>query len=187
MKIILSVILSFFSYSILSQTNKEIAVKNFESFFEFFHNSYPADQNTYYFKDFSDLEIKYAIPNELEMMMNFDTSNFYHSYMFFINTKMDTLIKIEELSLDSEVKKIYADFKESILKGERTGQFNYQNDKVYSDSLRAMLYKSTKPQIGYVQTATLVSQKKRKRKKESKILIEYNNKLKVINFGNIEE
>ena len=50
-----------------------------------------------------------------------------------------------------------------------------------------MLYKSTKPQIGYVQTATLVSQKKRKRKKESKILIEYNNKLKVINFGNIEE
>jgi hypothetical protein len=185
MKITLYIILSFFSLMTFSQEDKEIAIRNFETFFEAFHKSYPADQNTYDFKDYSDLENNIAFPEELEMMMEYDTSNFYESYLFLIEIKMDSLIVIEDLNLNQEVKNIYTKFKASIIEGVRIGQINYQQDKIYSDSIKLILANSEKPQIGYNQTVTLIKKSKNRRKKESKIYIEYNNALRVISFGEV--
>ncbi len=160
------------------QEDKEVAIKNFESFFDFFHKSYPADKNTYYFMNYSELEKKYAFPEELELMMEYDTSNFYESYLYLIEIKMDTLIKLEELNINQKVKNIYSQFKASILEGKQIGQFNYQQDKIYSDSIKSMLTNSEKKKIGYNQTVTIIKKSKKKRKKERKIYIDYNNALR---------
>ena len=178
---ILSILFSLFSFVIFSQESKEIAIKNFESFFDFFHKSYPADQNTYDFKNYSELEKIYAFPKELEWMMEYDTSNFYSLFLYQIETKMDTLIKIESLNLNQDVKNLYKKFKESIIDGERMGQFHYQQDKMYSDSMKLLLSNTEKPQIGYSQIVTYI--KKSKRKRKSQFYIEYNNDLEVVNFG----
>ena len=183
MKSILSIILSLFSFVIFSQGEKEIAIKSFETFFDFVQKSYPADQSTYSFKNYSELEKNYAIPEELELMMEYDTSKFYELYLFLIETNMDSLIKIEDLNLNQEVKNIYSQFIASILEGDRIGQFNYQQDKIYSDSIKLILQNSEKPQIGYNQTVILIKKSKRGRKKKSEIYIQYNNSLELILFG----
>lgn len=185
MKRILSIILSLFSFGIFCQEEKEIAINNFETFFDLVHNSYPADQSTYSFKNYSELEKHYAFPEELELMMEYDTSKFYELYLFLIETKMDSLIKIEDLNLNEEVKNIYSQFKASILEGEQINQFNYQQDKIYSDSIKLILTNSEKPQIGYNQTVIMMGKSNKGRKKESEIYIEYNNSLEVILFGEV--
>ena len=61
------------------------------------------------------------------------------------------------------------------------GQFHYQQDKMYSDSMKLLLSNTEKPQIGYSQIVTYI--KKSKRKRKSQFYIEYNNDLEVVNFG----
>ena len=187
MKKIIIIAFAFIPILVIGQITKEKAISKFELFFIDFKNAYPADQNQYSFKNYSELQIRNSIPEELEMMANYDSTSFYDQYLYHIDYLRDTLVKISDLDLNLDIKEIYSKFRQSIIEGRKNGIFNYSVDKVYSDKLKILLTKLDPPQIGYYQTAISISTSKKRKVEENKIFITYNNDLDVIGFGTIHE
>ena len=169
---------------VFGQTKKDTAITNFESFFTSFKNSYPADKNKYSFNNYSDLWIRRSIPEELKMMIAYDTSNFYSSYLYAIKHTRDTLIKISEINISQEVKDLYIKFRQSIIKGGNEGKRNYKQDQEYSAKLKRIVNQTSPPFIGYYQTVTELTKSPDGQAEENIIVITYSNNLDVIEFGN---
>ena len=189
MKNIILTLIFILSFSFLTygQASKENAIKNFESFFTSFKNAYPADKNKDSFKNYSDLKPRIDLPEELKMMVEYDTSIFYSQYLYRLKYLRDTLIKVASLNFDQSVKEIYSKFRQSIIDGEKVGQFNYNADKQHSVDLDVAIKKTTTPQIGYYQMATITVQPPKGKSEENKILIIYSNDLDIVEFSIIEK
>ena len=187
MKNLLLTISLFLGFLSFSQTDKEKAISNFESYFTTFTNAYPADKSEYSFKNYVELEPLIEIPKELNKMVNYDSSSFYFSYLYSMKHLNDSLINVETLDFDQVVKDIYSKFKQSIINGEKSGSFNYTEDKDYANALKLAIEKSSIPQIGYYHFATMVVKPSSGNVEEQEIFIVYNNDLEVVDFRVIEE
>ncbi len=172
--------------SLSGQTLEEKAIVNFESYSTSTKNTFPAEKNKNSFKNYSDLWARKSIPDELKMMMDYDTLKFYSLYLNHIKSSRDTLIKINELDFSQNIKDIYIIFKSSILVGQKLHKFNYKKDKEYSDSLIRIINQVEPPQIGYYQTATAVSFLPNGQTTETKIIITYTNDLEPIEYSIVE-
>lgn len=177
----------FFIFYTYGQSQKDIAIKNFELYFTSFKNAYPKDSSNISFNNYSSLKPRIDIPEELKIMIVYDSSNFYNQYLYHIKYLRDTLINISKLNLDVNVKTIYSKFRLSIINGDRVGNFNYKEDKQYSIELGTAIKKSLTPQIGYYQTTAMIMRPKKGKTEENKILIIYSNEFKVIGFNIIEK
>jgi hypothetical protein len=170
---------------IFSQAPKEKAATNFELYFYSIKSDDPGTKTS--FNDYSDLWARKSIPEELKIMLEYDTTKFYNSYMYQTKYLRDTLIKISTLNLNQDVKDVYSKFRRSILDGEKQGKFHYKEDNAYSEKLKIIINQTNPPKIGYYQTAVMLAQFPNGKKEENKILITYNNDLEPIDFVIIEK
>jgi hypothetical protein len=163
------------------------ASKNFESFFRTFIKAYPANKHRYVIENYGELNELKEIPEELKMMADYDTTTFYTLYLYHIKYLRDTLIKISSLTLNKGIQDIYANFKQSVVDGERQEKFNYTKDLLYSDKLKTLLKGILPPKVGYSQTAKIVAETPDGHIVENRILIKYNNDLETISFYTLDK
>jgi hypothetical protein len=175
-----------FSFLTYGQTSKARAIKNFETYYSAFKNAHPADKNKESFKHYSDLIPRIDLPEELKLMIKYDTLDFYNQYLYHIKYLRDTLIKVTALNFDPSVKEIYSKYRQSIIDGEKIGRFDYNADKQYAIALAIAIKKTAIPQIGYYQRATIVVQPPTGKSEEIKTLIIYNNDFDIVEFSVIQ-
>jgi hypothetical protein len=164
------------------QTRDEKAAKNFESYYNIIKKSDSSNKNKDSLKDFSDLWIRTGIPEEIKMMIAYDTTKFYKTYTEVIKNSRDTLINILELAFSQNIKDAYAKFKHSVSEGVKSHKFNFFEDQSYSKILLRNVDQTNPPQIGYHQTAIIISRSPKGKVEKNKIIITYTNELEPIDF-----
>ncbi len=182
----LLLVFNLLSVCVFAQSREEKAAKNFETFFTSFKNAYPADRNKDVFKNYSDLWVRKAMPEEIKMMIEYNSQNFYSTYLYHIKNSHDTLIKISTLEYSPSIKQLYLKFKKSIIAGERSGKFNYKQDKDFAEQLKYAIDQVNLPIIGYYQSAIIVVQSLDGTLEENKIIITYTNELETMEFNVVE-